>query len=130
MENKESVSQKPVNLDLSDLQDDENLVNFMENLDYDKYVKNQDVREALFLLKNKVDKEKVDNPEEENKSQIDAEENKSENYVEKNEENTVSLPPIDPRMIHEKDWDGKEQNDDDLLKKKMADKILKLDKVK
>ena len=33
MENKEPTAQsKPVNLDLSDIQDDENLVNFMENL--------------------------------------------------------------------------------------------------
>ena len=44
---------KSAKLDLSDIQDDENLVNFMENLDYDKYLKNQETREALFLLKNK-----------------------------------------------------------------------------
>ena len=70
------------------------------------------------------------NPEE-NKSQNFEEENKSEILMEEIKENSVNLPPIDPRiaMVHERDWDGKEQNDDDLLKKKMADKILKLDKV-
>lgn len=104
----------------------------MENLDYDKYVKNQEVREALFLLKNKVDKDK-ENQEEPINDENKQEEDKNSENLEKNEEKEVNLPPIDPKiaLIHDKEWDGKNLNDDsEYQKKKMADKILKLDKVK
>jgi len=130
-ENEKQITQKSPNLDLSDIEEDENLINFMENLDYDKYVKNQEIREALFLLKNKVDKEKVENPEENGKENLE-EENKDNNFAEKIEETLVNLPPIDSKVgqLHDKDWDGKNLNEDsEFLKKKMADKILKLDKV-
>jgi hypothetical protein len=127
-ENKENLNKKLQNLDLSGFEEDENLINFMTNLDYDKYVKNQEVREALFLLKNKVEKEKDVQQIEENQNK----ENMSikEEDIEKNDEKEISLPPIDHRvnLIHEKDWDGKNLNDSEYLKKKMADKILKLDK--
>lgn len=123
-----------LNLDLPELEDDENLINFMENLDYDKYLKNQEVREALFLLKNKVEKEKENNPEDDNNKENNEDENKEENNNENNEEkNEINLPPIDPKvgLIHDRDWDGKNlEEDNEYKKKKLADKILKLDKVK
>lgn len=105
----------------------------MENLDYDKYVKNQEVREALFLLKNKVEKDKENEPiNTEDKERKEDEEKKEENA---NEEN-IQLPPIDSNYnktvpsIHEKEWDGKDNNEEnEIMKKKMADKILKMDKV-
>ena len=149
-ENKDSnsITKKSPNLDmdlnldlnLSDIEEDENLINFMENLDYDKFVKNQEVREALYLLKNKVEKEKEN--ENENKENPDGNENNNNNnndqegegeiLGEKIEETLINLPPIENKggIIHDKDWDGKNLNEDsEILKKKLADKILKLDKV-
>ena len=126
-------------LDLSDLLDDENLVNFMQNLDYDKYLKNQETREALFLLKNKIEKEKQkekdENLTEENHSQNNDNNNQGENFSQKNEEeNEINLPVIDSKnnlpIYHEKEWDGKNLNEDpEIFKKKIADRILKMDKV-
>jgi hypothetical protein len=117
----------------------------MENLDYDKFVKNQEVREALFLLKNKVEKEKEqekENKKEDNllggieeneKLNLNLDEENENNFGEKIEETLVNLPPIMESklgQLHDKDWDGKNLNEDhEILKKKMADKILKLDKV-
>ena len=106
----------------------------MENLDYDKYVKNLDVREALYLLKNKVEKEnEKDDPQNNfdiNKNNL--EENKQEENSEKLLEDLKSsnLPPIDVKsLIHDKDWNERKE-DSEIIKKKVADKILKLDKVK
>jgi hypothetical protein len=141
--NNNSNSNKSVKLDLSDLLDDDNLVNFMQNLDYDKYLKNQETREALFLLKNKIEKEKEkekeENLNEENKSQNNANNNSNNNHGENlshenEEENEVNLPVIDSKinlpLYHEKEWDGKNLNEDpEILKKKIADRILKMDKV-
>jgi hypothetical protein len=113
----------------------------MENLDYDKFVKNQEVREALFLLKNKVEKEKQEKEEnllggidDNEKLNLNLEGENENNHEEKIEETLVNLPPIMEskvgQLLHDKDWDGKNLNEDnEILKKKMADKILKLDKV-
>ena len=113
----------------------------MENLDYDKFVKNQEVREALFLLKNKVEKEKQEKEEnllggidDNEKLNLNLEGENENNLGEKIEETLVNLPPIMEskvgQLLHDKDWDGKNLNEDnEILKKKMADKILKLDKV-
>ena len=128
---------KSAKLDLSDIQDDENLVNFMENLDYDKYLKNQETREALFLLKNKIEKQKENEPEEkqeENLNEDNQNNSQRENYSQKYEEEVeINLPLIDAKAIlqHERDWNAKFPNEDpEILKKKVADRILKLDKVK
>lgn len=136
IENQQKESIKNIEFDLPEMENDENLINFMENLNFDKYLKNQEVREALFLLKNKVEKEKENNPEE-NKQQNyfneEKEEENEENISQKNEEN-LNLPHIDPKgsligVIHEKGWDGKNYEDPEILKKRVADQILKLNKV-
>jgi len=124
-----------MNFDASDEENDEKLLKFMENLDYDKYVKNLEVREALYLLKNKVEKEKeknnvVEQNEELNKASVN---NENENiYPEKLEEElqSPSLPIIENKnfVIHEKDWNEKRE-DPEVIKKRMAEKILKMDKV-
>lgn len=119
----------------SDDENDENLLKFMENLDYDKYVKNLEVREALYLLKNKVEKEK-----EKNEGEPNEDLNKANDINEKEEINpeklaeelqSSSLPPIENRnlAIHDKEWNEKRE-DAEVIKKRMADKILKMDKVK
>lgn len=128
---KESSPQK---LDLSDINEDENLIKFMENLDYDKYVKNMEVREALFLLKNKVEKEKDVEDRLEDKNN----ENNPDKLVEELQDATDkaipsasnNLPIIEAKQqaIHDKDWNEKGE-DPEIIKKRVADKILKIDKV-
>jgi len=130
-----SQRKQQMNFDASDEENDEKLLKFMENLDYDKYVKNLEVREALYLLKNKVEKEKeknnvVEQNEEPNKASVN---NENENiYPEKLEEElqSPSLPIIENKnfVIHEKDWNEKRE-DPEVIKKRMAEKILKMDKV-
>ncbi len=124
-----------MNLNLSDVENDENLLKFMENLDYDKYVKNLEVREALYLLKNKVEKEK-DKENDENKNENEDAANNNNNEDQNNSQKLVedlqtpNLPPIENKnlIIHDKDWNEKKE-DAEIVKKRMADKILKIDKV-
>jgi len=124
------------NLDLSDAENDENLLKFMENLDYDKYIKNLEVREALYLLKNKVEK---DGEKDDGKGEIDQENSAANQLNEKEDLNqekigddlhSTNLPPIENKnlILHDKEWNEKKE-DAEILKKRMADKILKLDKV-
>jgi len=107
----------------------------MENLDYDKYVKNLEVREALYLLKNKVDKEKEKNEGNEQNEEL-YKENVNNDKQEINHEKlseelqSSSLPPIENKnlFVHEKEWNEKRE-DAEVIKKRMADRILKMDKV-
>jgi len=131
-------NQQQLLLDGSDEENDENLLKFMENLDYDKYVKNLEVREALYLLKNKVEKEKeknepnekTDDPDKANNGNNEKDENIAEKLAEELQASS-SLPPIENKnsIIHDKDWNEKRE-DAEVIKKRMADKILKMDKVK
>jgi len=130
-----SQKKQQVNFDGSDDENDENLLKFMENLDYDKYVKNLEVREALYLLKNKVDKEKEKNEGNEQNEEL-YKENVNNDKQEINHEKlseelqSSSLPPIENKNLffNEKEWNDKRE-DAEVIKKRMADKILKMDKV-
>jgi hypothetical protein len=130
-----SQKKEQINFDGSDDENDENLLKFMENLDYDKYVKNLEVREALYLLKNKVDKEKEKNEgneqnEELNKENVNNEKEEIDPEKLAEELKSSSLPPIENKNLffNEKEWNDKRE-DAEVIKKRMADKILKMDKV-
>ena len=82
---------------LEDDLDTENIdevINYLNGLDYDKYCKDMEIREALTLLKNKMDKEleekKIEEEKNKNKVIIEGEEQKENNNEEEeknNEEN-------------------------------------------
>lgn len=108
----------PLTDDLDKLEKDENeheinnLLNFVNNLDYEKYSKDLEIREALYLIKNKVEKDRMNEEESklpENQDNIIYEENK--NYE------SATIPPIPQQnqngnnftqdaIIHDKDWDN------------------------
>lgn len=108
--------------DLDKLEKDENeheinnLLNFVNNLDYEKYSKDLEIREALYLIKNKVEKDRINEEEcklPENQDNINYEENK--NYE------SATIPPIPQQNqngynfpqdanMHDKDWDNSVKN--------------------
>jgi hypothetical protein len=85
----------------------EDLLNFVSNLDYEKYVKDLEIKEALYLIKNKVEKDE-EIKHEENPKENDGLKNEQENENENKEndkgenKNTVYYNPV----IHEKEWDN------------------------
>ncbi len=91
--------------------EDEKLIDFAQNLDYDKYMKDLDVREALYLIKNKID----DNEDHEFKGQEKEEEMNAE-YEGQNEENRkiVETDPVEKlknelsnkKADHDNDWNS------------------------
>lgn len=94
------------------------LVYFAQNLDYDKYIKELETREALNLVKIKFDEENAKNENEQLNNNLDSNniksnENKEENKLDENDEekkdkNNLVLPPIESKEIkeaeHIRDW--------------------------
>lgn len=89
----------------------QNLLNFVQNLDYQKYLKDLEIREALYLIKNKV--EKVDNLNKEKESivepNIDTVQDLTSTHampIVKYEikDDVIKNHSLD--LIHEKEWDN------------------------
>ncbi len=93
------------------------LVNFAQSLDYDKYIKELETREALNLVKIKFDEENAKNEKEQEKNNINNENNEKNTEVEKEnkiDENEIKdksnliLPPIESKEVkeaeHIRDW--------------------------
>ncbi len=106
----------------------DDLLNFAKNLDYERYIKNMEIREALYLIKNKVDgvqeefgveknKAKEENPEMEDVVVPQQKEERAPS-VAPQQETQVSHPP-GKQAHHDKDWD----NNVNLLCYKIIDKI-------
>ena len=139
-----------------DLEDNENIndiLNYLNGLDYDKYCKDMEIREALTLLKNKMDKElkekEIEDEKNNNNDLIEGEkpsEEKKNKVKENNEEkeedkgnkedkiNKLVLPeinkafpePISVEIINEEELKRKEE----IKKYKIAEQIAKTDEMK
>ena len=130
--------------ELEDKENIEDLITYLNGLDYDKYCKDMEIREALTLLKHKMDKEKEEkiNAEEnaQNKVTIEGVEKHDENDKTEKENITIInnnktvLPEITNKMpeqskveiVDEEDLKRKEE----IKKYKIAEQIAKTDQMK
>jgi hypothetical protein len=98
------------NVDQEEMKEEQELLDFVNNLDYEKYMKKLEVREALHLLKNKVEKEKAE--EEQNDVFNEEERNLEEEQNQENNENGEEYNQYDNNyhkenvIRHEKEWDS------------------------
>ena len=127
----------------------EDVLQYLNGLDYDKYCKDMEIREALTLLKNKIDKEQEEKDKEEEKnknkviiegveqndSQNEEEDEKEEKEGEENKEsNKLILPEINSKIpgqntveiVNEEELKKKEE----IKKYKIAEQIAKTDQMK
>ena len=130
--------------ELEDKENIEDVITYLNGLDYDKYCKDMEIREALTLLKHKMDKEKEEkiNAEEnaQNKVTIEGVEKHDENDKTEKENITIInnnktvLPEITNKMpeqnkveiVDEEDLKRKEE----IKKYKIAEQIAKTDQMK
>jgi hypothetical protein len=84
--------------------DTQNLLNFMNNLDYEKYLKNLEIREALLLIKNKVEREAKEIQREEEVKIESKQGTEPEISFEKLVLPNISVPEI-KKAEHDKEWD-------------------------
>lgn len=106
---------------ISDLEDKneelDNMLNFVNNLDYDKYTQDLETREAIYLLKNKFEKDKEkfvpNNEEPNNEENLNNEKieikNEEDARIETETKNKFYLPPCtlatsSTIVNHEKEW--------------------------
>lgn len=105
-----------INLDEEENEDEvKNLLKFVNNLDYEKYLKDLEIREALYLIKNKVEKEgpletndNLNNKEsEENNQLIGSQFTNQEGEMGNNNENKKVNFQFAPSVVsHDKEWDN------------------------
>jgi len=153
-ETKDIKDIKDILLD-EDLDENENIddvINYLNGLDYDKYCKDMQIREALTLLKSKMDKEQEDKEKEEEKNKnkvviegVEQNEEQKENENEKNNENeenkndegkkdALVLPEINKKIpeqntveiVNEEELKRKEE----IKKYKIAEQIAKTEQMK
>ena len=153
-ETKDIKDIKDILLD-EDLDENENIddvINYLNDLDYDKYCKDMQIREALTLLKSKMDKEQEDKEKEEEKNKnkvviegVEQNEEQKDNENEKNNENeenkndeekkdTLVLPEINKKIpeqntveiVNEEELKRKEE----IKKYKIAEQIAKTEQMK
>ena len=155
-ENKEdTLEKKEIKKDLlleDDLDDKENIddvIAYLNGLDYDKYCKDMEIREALTLLKSKMDQEKQDqkNTEEnaKNKITIEGDKEKSDNNQEKSENENIKintnintnkalLPEINNKLPEQNKIEiideEEEKRKEEIKKYKIAEQIAKTDQMK
>ena len=154
-ENKEDiVENKEIKKDLlleDDLDEKENIddvIAYLNGLDYDKYCKDMEIREALTLLKNKMDQEKQEQKNTEdkdnNKITIEGAKEKSGNNQEKSEnENNVKintntnktlLPEINNKLPEQNKVEiideEEEKRKEEIKKYKIAEQIAKTEQMK
>ena len=147
---KDIEDKKDVPLLDDDLDENENIddiINYLNGLDYDKYCKDMEIREALTLLKNKIDKEKGEKDKEEEKNnnkvmiegveQKGDEKNKEEQIKDNNEENKdnkLILPEINKKIPEQKSIEIVNEEElkrkEEIKKYKLAEQISKTDQMK
>ena len=66
-DNKDKIKDPLLEDDLDDKENIEDVINFLNGLDYDKYCKDMEIREALTLLKHKMDQEQQEKKDSEEK---------------------------------------------------------------
>ena len=146
--NKEDIKDPLLEDDLYENENIDDVINYLNDLDYDKYCKDMEIREALTLLKNKIDKEKEekDKEGEKNKNKIiiegveqnkDDKNEKEEDKKNSNEENIekkIILPEINTKIpeqnpieiVNEEELKRKEE----IKKYKIAEQKGKTDQMK
>ena len=131
--------------DLDDKENIEDVISYLNGLDYDKYCKDMEIREALTLLKHKMDKEKQEQKDleekAENKVTIEGVEKSDEKNKDKekdeeknNNMNKTLLPDISNKtpeqnkveIIDEEELKRKEE----IKKYKIAEQIAKTEQMK
>ena len=151
-----NIEKKEIKKDLlleDDLDDKENIddvIAYLNGLDYDKYCKDMEIREALTLLKNKMDQEKQEqkNTEENanNKVTIEGIESKSDNTQEKVDKennnkintnannNKTLLPEINNKLPEQNKVEiideEEEKRKEEIKKYKIAEQIAKTEQMK
>ena len=143
-EEKKEIKDPLLEEELEDKENIEDVISYLNGLDYDKYCKDMEIREALTLLKHKMDKEKEEkiNAEEnaQNKVTIEGVEKHDENDKTEKENITIInnnktvLPEITNKMpeqskieiVDEEDLKRKEE----IKKYKIAEQIAKTDQMK
>ena len=137
-------------LGLDENENIDDVINYLNGLDYDKYCKDMQIREALTLLKSKMDKEQEDKEKEEEKNKNKVviegveqnEEQKEDEKDNENEENkndeekkdTLILPEINKKIpeqntveiVNEEELKKKEE----IKKYKIAEQIAKTEQMK
>ena len=137
-------------LNLDDTENIDDVLNYLNGLDYDKYCKDMQIREALTLLKSKMDKEQEEKEKEEEKNKNKVviegveqnEEQKEDEKDNENEENkndeekkdTLILPEINKKIpeqntveiVNEEELKKKEE----IKKYKIAEQIAKTEQMK
>ena len=147
-EEKKEIKDPLLEEELEDKENIEDVISYLNNLDYDKYCKDMEIREALTLLKHKMDKEKEEQKLSEEKAQnkvtIEGVEKPEENNKEKKEEekesitnnndNKTLLPDISNKIpeqnkveiVDEEELKRKEE----IKKYKIAEQIAKTEQMK
>jgi len=137
-------------LDLDENENIDDVINYLNGLDYDKYCKDMQIREALTLLKSKMDKEQEEKEKEEekNKNKVviegveqneDQKEDEKDNENEENKNNeekkdALVLPEINKKIpeqntveiVNEEELKKKEE----IKKYKIAEQIAKTEQMK
>ena len=133
--------------DLKDKEKIEDIINYLNGLDYDKYCKDMEIREALTLLKHKMDKEKQEQKDLEEKAENkvtiegvekhdekDKDKEKEKDEEKNNNMNKTLLPDISNKtpeqnkveIIDEEELKRKEE----IKKYKIAEQIAKTEQMK
>ena len=152
-ENKKDDKKDPLLDDLDENENIDDVINYLNGLDYDKYCKDMEIREALSLLKNKMDKEleekKIEEeknknkviiegaPEENNedkKEEDEEEKDKNEEDIERKENNKLILPEINKKLPEQNPVEIVDEEElkrqEEIKKYKIAEQIAKTDQMK
>ena len=120
--------------DLDEKEKIDDIINYLNGLDYDKYCKDMELREALSLLKHKMDKEKEEKAlnndiNTENKEPQENKEEKNINII----DNTL-LPEIDNKIPRQNNIEiideEEEKRKEEINKYKIAEQIAKSERMK
>ena len=143
-EEKKEIKDPLLEEELEDKENIEDVISYLNNLDYDKYCKDMEIREALTLLKHKMDKEKeeqkIADEKAQNKVTIEGVEKPELKDKEKKEEekkdndNKTLLPDISNKIpeqnkveiVDEEELKRKEE----IKKYKIAEQIAKTEQMK
>ena len=145
VEKKDIVKDPLLEDDLDEKENIDEVITYLNGLDYDKYCKDMEIREALTLLKNKMDKEKEEQKSTEEKAQnkviIEGVEEKSDTKEKsendnniKNNTNKTLLPEINNKLPEQNKVEivdeEEEKRKEEIKKYKIAEQIAKTDQMK
>ena len=145
----DKIDNRDLLLDEDDLDEDINeVIKFLSELDYDKYCKDMAIREALSLLKARIEQEKGKEKENEKDNEKDKKEEKDkeankedtkENEEEEEEDNNetregkiINMTEVNPQLNDQYDIINEEdlKKQEEIVKYKIAEQIAKTDKMK